>query len=127
MAAGEPVNNPKGVVVQLQQTKNDQLVRSKRKLDRIRDALNLGISLSYHRNLTHKSFKLTKSLEYLFAYFGLHAAQGDPIFWVSIHRYHHQFTDTARDPHSPIEGFWFSHTTWIFQHTHLREKVRIIP
>ncbi|XP_026440227.1 acyl-CoA C20 Delta5-desaturase-like [Papaver somniferum] len=82
----------------------------------------IGISLSYHRNLSHKSFKLPKSLEYLFAYFGLHAAQGDPIFWVSIHRYHHQFTDSDRDPHSPIEGFWFSHMTWIFQHSRLREK-----
>ncbi|RZC44988.1 hypothetical protein C5167_037937 [Papaver somniferum] len=82
----------------------------------------LGISLCYHKNLSHKSFKLTKSLEYLFAYFGLHAAQGDPVSWVSTHRYHHQFTDSDRDPHSPIEGFWFSHITWLFQHTHLRKK-----
>ncbi|XP_026396693.1 palmitoyl-monogalactosyldiacylglycerol delta-7 desaturase, chloroplastic-like [Papaver somniferum] len=84
--------------------------------------LHLGISLSYHRNLSHKSFKLTKPLEYLFAYFGLHAAQGDPMFWVSIHRYHHQFTDSDRDPHSPIEGFWFSHMNWIFHHNYLKEK-----
>ncbi|RZC66786.1 hypothetical protein C5167_010477 [Papaver somniferum] len=73
--AVEPVFNPKGEV-QLQSTKNDQLVLSRRKLDYLRDAMNLGTSLSYHRNLSHKSFKLPKSLEYLFAYFGLHAAQG---------------------------------------------------
>ncbi|KAI3875761.1 hypothetical protein MKX03_023684, partial [Papaver bracteatum] len=92
----------------------------------------LGISLCYHRNLSHKSFKLPNSLEYLFAYFGLHDADrcrihriyylGDPISWVSTHRYHHQFTDSHRDPHSPIEGFWFIHITWLFQHTHLRKK-----
>lgn len=39
--------------------------------------------------------------------------QGDPIGWVSIHRYHHQFTDLDQDPHSPIKGFWFSHFTWL--------------
>ncbi|RZC43870.1 hypothetical protein C5167_036820 [Papaver somniferum] len=82
----------------------------------------IGVSLSYHRNLSHKSLKLTKSLEYLFAYFGLHAAQGDPIFWVSIHRYHHQFVDSVKDPHSPVEGFWFSHIIWTFRNTYIWEK-----
>ncbi|KAI3844485.1 hypothetical protein MKW92_046565 [Papaver armeniacum] len=84
--------------------------------------LPIGISLSYHRNLSHRSFKLPIYLEYLFAYFGLHAVQGDPMFWVSVHRYHHQFVDTDRDPHSPIEGFWFSHINWVFQHNYLWEK-----
>ncbi|KAI3906271.1 hypothetical protein MKW92_027198 [Papaver armeniacum] len=84
--------------------------------------LAIGISLSYHRNLTHRSFKLTKSLEYLFAYIGLHAVQGDPMHWVSIHRYHHQFTDTDRDPHTPIKGFWFSHMNWVFHYSYIKEK-----
>ncbi|XP_026384308.1 acyl-CoA C20 Delta5-desaturase-like, partial [Papaver somniferum] len=84
--------------------------------------LPIGISLSYHRNLSHESFKLTKSLEYLFAYFGLHAVQGDSMYWVSVHRYHHQFTDTDRDPHTPIKGLWFSHLNWIFHHSHIKEK-----
>ncbi|RZC64577.1 hypothetical protein C5167_008268 [Papaver somniferum] len=82
----------------------------------------IGIGLCYHRSLCHRSLKLNKSVEYLFAYFGLHAAQGDPIYWVSVHRFHHQFVDTLKDPHSPIEGFWFSYINWIFQHTYLREK-----
>ncbi|XP_022955961.1 palmitoyl-monogalactosyldiacylglycerol delta-7 desaturase, chloroplastic-like [Cucurbita moschata] len=71
-----------------------------------------GITLSYHRNLSHKSFKVPKWLEYVFAYCGVHALQGDPIYWVSTHRYHHQFVDTEQDPHSPIKGFWFSHLIW---------------
>ncbi|KAL5707017.1 palmitoyl-[glycerolipid] 7-desaturase [Ranunculus cassubicifolius] len=50
--------------------------------------------LSYHRNLTHRSFKLPKYLEYFFAYCGLLALQGDPILWVSTHRYHHKVSDT---------------------------------
>ncbi|KAL5721416.1 hypothetical protein ACHQM5_005067 [Ranunculus cassubicifolius] len=81
-----------------------------------------GITLSYHRNLAHRSFKLPKYLEYLFAYFALHAYQGDPIYWVSTHRYHHKVTDTPRDPHSPVEGFWFSHIGWIFDVNKILEK-----
>ncbi|GAA0154130.1 hypothetical protein LIER_12204 [Lithospermum erythrorhizon] len=82
----------------------------------------LGITISYHRNLTHRSFKLPKWLEYFFAYCGAHALQLDPIFWVSTHRYHHQFADTERDPHSPNEGFWYSHMNWIFDTITLAEK-----
>ncbi|CAM6102672.1 unnamed protein product [Calypogeia fissa] len=73
----------------------------------------LGITLSYHRNLSHKSFKLPKWLEYAFAYCGVQAVQGDPIEWVSAHRYHHQFCDTENDPHTPYEGFWHSHMGWL--------------
>ncbi|XP_021298167.1 palmitoyl-monogalactosyldiacylglycerol delta-7 desaturase, chloroplastic [Herrania umbratica] len=74
----------------------------------------LGITLSFHRNLSHRSFKVPKWLEYFFAYCGVQALQGNPIDWVSTHRYHHQFCDSDRDPHSPIEGFWFSHMSWLF-------------
>ncbi|CAD5323205.1 unnamed protein product [Arabidopsis thaliana] len=74
----------------------------------------LGITLSFHRNLSHKAFKLPKWLEYLFAYCGAQALQGNPIDWVSTHRYHHQFCDSDRDPHSPLDGFWFSHMNWMF-------------
>ncbi|XP_074312644.1 acyl-CoA C20 Delta5-desaturase-like [Silene latifolia] len=82
----------------------------------------LGITLSYHRNLTHKSFKLPKWLEYLFAYFGNLALQDDPITWVRTHRWHHKFCDTKQDPHSPLEGFWFSHINWLFDNTSILEK-----
>ncbi|KAL5697951.1 hypothetical protein ACHQM5_029047 [Ranunculus cassubicifolius] len=81
-----------------------------------------GITLSFHRNLAHKAFKLPKWLEYLFAYCGAQAVQGHPIDWVSTHRYHHQFCDSERDPHSPLEGFWFSHMSWFFDTKSLTEK-----
>ncbi|XP_024198179.1 palmitoyl-monogalactosyldiacylglycerol delta-7 desaturase, chloroplastic [Rosa chinensis] len=76
-------------------------------------ATGLGITLSYHRNLAHRSFRLPKFLEYLFAYIAVLSAQGSPIDWVSTHRYHHQYTDTEKDAHSPLKGFWFSHMGWI--------------
>lgn len=51
--------------------------------------------------------------------------QGNPIDWVSTHRYHHQFCDSNRDPHSPIEGFWFSHMSWLFDTNSVIEKVTL--
>ncbi|XP_009365117.1 palmitoyl-monogalactosyldiacylglycerol delta-7 desaturase, chloroplastic-like [Pyrus x bretschneideri] len=76
----------------------------------------LGVTLSYHRNLSHKSFKLPKWLEYSFAYCGVLSLQGSPLEWVSTHRNHHQFTDTWNDAHTPIKGFWFSHIGWLFDY-----------
>ncbi|KAI3525146.1 hypothetical protein L2E82_02428 [Cichorium intybus] len=82
----------------------------------------LGITLSFHRNLSHKSFKLPKWLEYTFAYCGVQALQGNPIDWVSTHRYHHQYCDSEKDPHSPIEGFWFSHMSWLFDTDNITKR-----
>ncbi|KAL9685626.1 hypothetical protein QQ045_023077 [Rhodiola kirilowii] len=81
-----------------------------------------GITLSYHRNLTHRSFTLPKWLEYIFAYCGVLAMEGNPMDWVSTHRFHHKYTDDDKDPHSPIEGFWFSHINWVFDRYYLIEK-----
>ncbi|XP_051135674.1 palmitoyl-monogalactosyldiacylglycerol delta-7 desaturase, chloroplastic-like [Andrographis paniculata] len=82
----------------------------------------LGITLSYHRNLSHRSFKIPKWLEYSFAYCGAQALQGSPIDWVSTHRYHHQFSDSDKDPHSPREGFWFSHVGWLFDTRYIIQR-----
>ena len=82
----------------------------------------LGITLSFHRQLSHRSFATPKWLEYALAYCGVLAVQGDPTEWVSSHRYHHLHTDTPLDPHSPYEGFWWSHMGWL-----LDNKVRRCP
>eukprot|EP00878_Enallax_costatus_P017915 GHUV01018837.1.p2 GENE.GHUV01018837.1~~GHUV01018837.1.p2 ORF type:complete len:264 (+),score=45.55 GHUV01018837.1:324-1115(+) len=72
----------------------------------------IGICFSYHRQLTHRSFKTPKLLEYTAAWLGSQAGQGAPIEWVSNHRIHHLHCDTPLDPHSPYEGFWWSHMGW---------------
>ncbi|XP_010545762.1 PREDICTED: delta-9 desaturase-like 2 protein [Tarenaya hassleriana] len=82
----------------------------------------LSITLSYHRNLAHRSFNLPKWLEYSLAFIGTLAGQGDPIEWVSYHRYHHHYCETQRDPHSPTQGFWFSHILWIFDTDYINQK-----
>lgn len=83
----------------------------------------LGITLSYHRQLSHRSFQTPKWLEYVLAYCGALAVQGDPIEWASSHRYHHLHTDTPLDPHSPYEGFWWSHAGWLLDHEAVEARV----
>lgn len=72
-----------------------------------------GIGLGYHRLLTHRGFTLPKPLEYLFAIFGTLALQGGPIYWVGLHRVHHARADREGDPHSPRDGFFWSHMGWV--------------
>jgi stearoyl-CoA desaturase (delta-9 desaturase) len=73
----------------------------------------LGIGIGYHRLLTHRGFRCPRWMEYFFAICGTLALEGGPIFWVGIHRLHHQLTDREGDPHSPRDGKWWSHMGWI--------------
>lgn len=74
----------------------------------------LGISLSYHRQLSHKSFRCVKPLEYFFAYMGVLAFEGDPVEWSKNHRWHHLHSDTPADRHSPRDGLYHAHFGWLF-------------
>ncbi len=73
----------------------------------------LGVTLGYHRLLTHRSFATYKPVEYLLAIFACLSWQGGPIQWVGTHRQHHTESDDIKDPHSPREGFTWSHLLWI--------------
>lgn len=74
----------------------------------------LGICLGYHRLLTHGSFRTYRPVRWLLAWLGSLAGEGPPIFWVGMHRKHHQYSDQPGDPHSPHEGPWWSHMLWLF-------------
>lgn len=73
----------------------------------------LGITLTYHRLLTHKSLEVPSFLKYLFVIFASLACQGGPISWVGVHRWHHNSSDAPDDPHTPVgRGFFWSHIGW---------------
>lgn len=74
-----------------------------------------GITLGYHRLLTHKSLQVPKWLEYLIVSGGYFCLMGGPIVWVSIHRLHHLRSDQPGDPHSPREGFMHALCGWMFE------------
>jgi fatty-acid desaturase len=75
--------------------------------------LGLGICLTYHRLLTHRSFGLRpRWLEYPLAAIACCASQGGPVAWVADHRRHHAHSDDENDVHSPTRGFSWSHFLW---------------
>jgi len=71
-----------------------------------------GIGMGYHRLHTHRAYTVSKPLEYFFAVCGTLTLQGGPIFWVAVHRIHHQHSDKPGDPHTPHDGKWWSHILW---------------
>jgi len=71
-----------------------------------------GIGMGYHRLHTHRSYKVPKFIEYFFAVCATLTLQGGPIFWVAVHRIHHQYSDENGDPHTPRDGRWWSHMLW---------------
>jgi fatty-acid desaturase len=76
----------------------------------------LGICMTYHRLLTHRSFALRpRWLEYLFTIIGTCASEGGPIGWVADHRRHHANSDEQDDTHTPHEGFFWAHMGWWMQ------------
>ncbi len=73
----------------------------------------LGISVGYHRLLTHRAFVSPRWLERVFAVIGTCCMQFSPAFWVAVHRRHHHFADEEKDPHSPIKSFLWAHFGWL--------------
>jgi sn-1 stearoyl-lipid 9-desaturase len=93
--------------------------------------LAIGVSLCYHRLLTHRSFRVPKWLEYSMAVVGTLALQGGPIQWVSTHRIHHAHTDREGDPHDARRGMLWSHFEWLYRPNEARptmlERQRFAP
>jgi stearoyl-CoA desaturase (Delta-9 desaturase) len=82
----------------------------------------LGITVGFHRLLTHRAFQTHKPVEYGFAILGSMGLQGGVLDWVADHRKHHAHTDQEGDPHSPhvghgegLSGLWHAHTGWLFE------------
>ena len=68
----------------------------------------------YHRYFSHRSFKTSRAMQFIFALVGNSAAQRGPLWWASWHRHHHGSSDKPDDMHSPVvHGFFFSHVGWI--------------
>lgn len=73
----------------------------------------LGVTIGYHRLLSHRAFKVPKLVEYFWVLPGYLAFEGSPIWWATIHRAHHRYTDTPLDPHAPRYGLKEAHVGWL--------------
>jgi stearoyl-CoA desaturase (delta-9 desaturase) len=82
----------------------------------------VGVTVGFHRLLTHRSFQTYPWLERTFAVMGSLSVQGSVLDWVADHRKHHAHTDKEGDPHSPhvghgsgLRGLWHAHTGWLME------------
>ncbi len=83
-----------------------------------------GITVGFHRLLTHRAFKTIAPIKWLLAAAGSLAVEGPVIKWCAVHRRHHQCSDHEGDPHSPhlhdgstwgmIKGMYHAHVGWMF-------------
>jgi stearoyl-CoA desaturase (Delta-9 desaturase) len=97
----------------------------------------LGITVGFHRLLTHRSFQTHPAVRYSLAVLGTLAVEGSVIKWVADHRKHHDFADEDGDPHSPhevepgflggIRGLWHAHVGWLFNSVGQADRRRYAP
>jgi stearoyl-CoA desaturase (Delta-9 desaturase) len=85
-----------------------------------------GVTVGFHRMLTHRAFQTHRATRYLFAILGSLSVQGPVIDWVADHRKHHAHADEEGDPHSPhvgqgagvkgaLRGLWHAHVGWLWR------------
>ncbi len=72
-----------------------------------------GITIGYHRLLSHRAFDCPKWVEYFWVFAGFMAVEGSPIWWATMHRAHHRHVDTPLDPHSPRHGMKNAMYGWL--------------
>ena len=97
----------------------------------------IGVTVGFHRLLTHGAFRTWRPVRYLFALAGSLSVQGSVIDWVADHRMHHAHADEEGDPHSPygfgtgvwasVKGLWHAHVGWLLVRGHGADHDRYAP
>ncbi len=86
-----------------------------------------AITAGYHRYFSHRTFKTSRVFQFILAAFGSLSWQSGVLWWASLHRHHHSFSDKPQDVHSPVQrGFWYSHMGWIFDEKNQPTKWNLI-
>jgi stearoyl-CoA desaturase (delta-9 desaturase) len=81
----------------------------------------------YHRYFSHKTFKTTRPVQFLFALLGASSVQRGPLWWAAHHRNHHRHSDTELDVHSPVtKSFFVSHMGWFLTKAGFRTDRTVI-
>lgn len=88
----------------------------------------IGITAGYHRYFSHRTYQTSRLFQFLLALLGASAAQQGPLWWAAHHRYHHKFSDTQNDVHSPsLHGFWWAHVGWILAPENQKTRYDMVP
>ncbi len=73
----------------------------------------LGITVGYHRLISHRSFKCPNWVKFIFLIAGGMALQNSALRWAGDHIRHHARCDQKEDPYNATLGFWHSHCGWL--------------
>jgi stearoyl-CoA desaturase (delta-9 desaturase) len=77
--------------------------------------ITIGVTVGFHRMLTHRSFRPHPVVKFLLLVFGSMSLEGAALEWAATHVKHHAQADREGDPHSPVEGFFHAHLGWLFK------------
>jgi stearoyl-CoA desaturase (delta-9 desaturase) len=78
----------------------------------------------YHRYFSHKSFRTSRTLQFIFGVIGASSVQRGPLWWAANHRIHHAHADKSEDVHSPVQhGFLWSHMCWFLSRRNFRTRL----
>ncbi|TVQ27327.1 MAG: acyl-CoA desaturase [Wenzhouxiangella sp.] len=86
-----------------------------------------AITAFYHRYFSHRSFRTSRTVQFIFALIGASATQRGPLWWAAHHRHHHKVADREADPHAPRHGFLWSHMGWFLSRRHFGTDHAQIP
>jgi len=88
----------------------------------------LAITGFYHRYFSHRAFRTSRAVQFLFAVLGASAVQRGPLWWAAQHRHHHAHADGPLDPHSARRhGFLWSHLGWFLTRENFRTRLERVP
>lgn len=77
------------------------------------------VTAGYHRYFSHRTYRMSRPMQLLFALGAMSSSQKGVLWWASHHRTHHKFSDQPGDAHSVLrEGFVWSHVGWILSRTY---------
>jgi stearoyl-CoA desaturase (delta-9 desaturase) len=85
-----------------------------------------GVTIGLHRLLSHRAFTCSKAVEYFFVFGAYFAFHGSPVWWATIHRAHHRYSDLPLDPHTPNNGIFSAYafySEWKYP-AHINPKVQ---
>lgn len=85
------------------------------------------ITGGYHRYFSHKTFKMGRIMQFIFALGAQSAAQKGVLWWAAHHRHHHRNSDMLNDIHSPQRGFWWSHLGWSLSDKYEETVIENVP
>lgn len=69
----------------------------------------LGITVGYHRLISHRSFECPAWVKACLLVAGGWALENSALRWCADHIRHHAQCDNDEDPYNATRGFWHSH------------------